>query len=75
MSYSSVLIVILRDVAFYSHLPCELYRITIGRILFEIKIPKVEGRPLALVSPTKKIILFKSGQIFKEEAQCSENDF
>ena len=23
----------------------------------------------------KKIILFKSGQIFKEEAQCTENDF
>ena len=30
MSYSSVLIVILRDIAFYSHLPCELYRMTIG---------------------------------------------
>ena len=52
MSYSSVLIVILRDVAFYGHLPCELYIMTIGHILFEIKIPKVEGRPLAPVTPT-----------------------
>ena len=57
MSYSSVLIVILRDVAFYSHLPCELYRMTIGGMLFELKIPKVEGRTLEPVSSIFTVII------------------